>query len=150
MKKHERIAALFLMILSVTTGQYSIFTLKLGSMQLPAAGFMPLLASIVLFVASLLWLLGSLGKDPDPRPFWEARGWLKPLLAAVVVFGYAFIMDKAGYLLSTLLFMLAWQLAIEREKPVKAGIIALVATIAMWLLFSKLLNVQVPAGILPL
>jgi hypothetical protein len=149
-KKYERIAALFLMILSVTTGQYSIFTLKLGSMQLPAAGFMPLLASAVLFVASFLWLLGALGQDPDPRPFWEARGWLKPLLAAAVVFAYAFIMDEAGYLLSTLVFMLSWQFIIEREKPVKAAIIAVVTTLAMWLLFSKLLNVQVPAGILPI
>lgn len=150
MKKHERIAALFLMILSVITGQYSIFTLKLGSMQLPAAGFMPMLASAVLFVASLLWLLGSLGKDENARPFWEGRGWLNPLLAALVVFAYAFIMDKAGYLLSTLLFMVAWQFIIEREKPVKAAVISLVTTVVMWLLFSKLLAVQVPTGILPL
>jgi len=150
LKKHERMAALFLTLLGLTTASYSLFKLKLGSMQLPAAGFMPFLASLVLVVASFLWLMGSLGKDPNPQPFWEGRAWLKPLLAAATVFGYAFIMGKAGYLLSTLLFMLVWQFVIEREKWLKATIIAVVATAAMWLLFSKLLNVQVPTGILPI
>ncbi|HWI65092.1 MAG TPA: tripartite tricarboxylate transporter TctB family protein [Symbiobacteriaceae bacterium] len=150
MKKYERIAALFLTLLGITTGVHAWLNLGLGTMQLPAAGFMPFVASIVLAVSSALWLLGNLSPDPSPRPFWVDKGWLKPLLAFVAIFLYTVLIEPVGYLLATLVFMLLWQFVVEREKWLKATLISVIATAVMWLLFSKLLGVPVPAGLLGL
>lgn len=148
MKKHERIAALVLTLLGLTTGYHSWANLKLGTMNLPAAGFMPFVASAVLVIASVLWLVAVLGKDEQPQPFWEGRGWLKPLLAMVGIFAYALSMEFVGYTLATLLFMLFWQFFIEREKWLKATLVGVIATAVMWVLFSRLLGVPVPTGML--
>lgn len=148
MKKHDRIAAIFLLLVGLSAGVHSWANLNLGTMQLPGAGFMPFVASSILTLSAGAWLVGSLGKAADPQPFWEGKGWLKPLLAVLIMLLYAFGMPAAGYLLATLLFMLAWQFIIERERWLKATLIAVITTAAMWLLFTRLLGVPLPAGIL--
>lgn len=148
MKKYDRIAALFLTLFGLTTGVHSWLNLGLGSMDLPAAGFMPFVSSTILTVSSAVWLISSLGKDPHQLPFWEGRGWLKPTLATVFMLAYAWSIDKVGYLLATLAFMLVWQFVIEREKWLKGAIISVVTTVVLWYLFSKLLAVPLPTGML--
>lgn len=148
MKKYERMAGVFLVLVGLATGVHSWLNLKLGTMQMPDSGFMPFVASMVLVVCSALLVLSSLGKDEKPEPFWEGRGWLKPALAVFMMLFYAWSMDMLGYLFSTLVFMLVWQFVIEREKWLKASIVSVAATVVMWILFSKLLGVPLPTGIL--
>jgi putative tricarboxylic transport membrane protein len=147
-KKYDRIAAAFLALVGIAAGVHAWVNLHLGSMKLPDSGFMPFIAGTVLAVSSILWFLQSMGADANAHPFWEGRGWLKPTLAAVMMLFYAFTRDKIGYLLSTLVFMLIWQFFLEREKWLKATLVSAIATLAMWLLFSKLLGVPLPTGIL--
>lgn len=148
MEKYERIAALFLTLVGITTGAHSWLNLKLGTMNMPDSGFMPFLASLVLVIASGLWFMSALGQAGRSQPFWEGRGWVKPLLAILFMLVYAWSMDLIGYLLATLVFMLVWQFFVEREKWLKATVISLISTAVMWLLFSQLLGVPLPTGIL--
>lgn len=136
------------MLVGVAAGVHSVVNLGLGNMQLPNSGFMPFLASVLLVVASAAWVVGSLGKDLDPRPFWVDRGWLKPGLAVLMMLFYAWSMDNIGYVLATLVFMLVWQFLIERERWLKATVVSVTATVVMWLLFSQLLGVPLPTGML--
>lgn len=148
MKRYERLAALFLILVGITTGLHAWLNLGLGNLQLPDSGFMPFLGSLLLIGCSLIWLLGNLGPDSAPVPFWAGRDWLRPLLSVLLMLFYAWSIDWLGYLLATLVFMLTWQLGIERERWQKAGLIALASTAVMYLLFAKLLAVPLPTGIL--
>jgi hypothetical protein len=53
-------------------------------------------------------------------------------------------METVGYITSTLIFMVAWQQIIEREKWVKTMVISLAGTFAMYALFVYLLRVPIP------
>jgi uncharacterized MnhB-related membrane protein len=57
-------------------------------------------------------------------------------------------MIPLGYILSTLIFLVSWQLMIEREKLLKTAIITIVGTAIMFFLFYYLLGVPLPEGIL--
>jgi hypothetical protein len=57
-------------------------------------------------------------------------------------------MEPLGYMLSTFIFLVAWQFAIEREKWLKTGAIAIIGTVAMYAIFSYLLRVPLPEGLL--
>ncbi|HYF79365.1 MAG TPA: tripartite tricarboxylate transporter TctB family protein [Symbiobacteriaceae bacterium] len=150
MKKHERIAGLFLIMAGIATGIHSWWNLHLGSLRHPDSGFQPFLASVLLVAASTVWVLGSLGRDEDPQPFWAKGGLVRPALACLFILVYAWSMVPVGYVLSTLLFMLLWQFLLERERWLRAAVISLISTAAMWLIFAKLLAVPLPEGIFKL
>jgi putative tricarboxylic transport membrane protein len=145
-KKHNRIAGLFLLLVGIATAVHSWLNLGLGDLSMPGSGLQPFVASLVLVIASALWVLENLSTDPNPQPFWEGRAWAKPLAAFVLMLAYALLMDALGYALATLLFMGIWQFGIEREKWLKSTIVAVITTAVMWFLFSNLLAVPLPGG----
>ena len=60
----------------------------------------------------------------------------------MVLYGWA--MEAVGYITSTLIFMIAWQQIIEREKWLKTMLISVLGTLAMYALFVYLLRVPIP------
>ncbi len=150
MKKHDRMAGLFLIVVGITTGVHAWLNLKLGSLSRPDSGFMPFIASILMIVCSVTWILNSRGTDEKKAPLWVPGEWYRPAFALAILVAYALTMSPLGYLLSTLLFMLAWQFLVEREKWLKATIVSVLGTAGIYLLFVTLLGVPVPPGILSL
>lgn len=148
MKRYERLAGLILIAVGIASALYAAQTLKLGTPSRPDSGFLPFIASLLLVVVSAQWVIGALGRDEHPQPFWEPGSWVRPLLALGLMVLYAVAMEPIGYALSTLAFMLAWQLGVERERVVKGAVVAVVATGVMWALFSYLLGVPLPEGLL--
>ena len=69
------------------------------------------------------------------------------LLSVAIMFTYAALMETLGYTLSTLVFLVAWQVLIEHEKWRKTAIIAIVGTASMYVIFVYLLGVALPDGI---
>jgi len=53
-------------------------------------------------------------------------------------------MEEIGYITSTLLFMVAWEQIIERERWVKTIVIAVLSTMSMVVLFVYFLNIPIP------
>ena len=78
--------------------------------------------------------MGETGKRMPYRPITS--------LALMILYGWT--MEALGYITSTLIFMVAWQQIIEREKWVKTMVIAVLATAAMYSLFKLFLKVPIP------
>lgn len=150
MKRHERIAGLFLLLVGVAVAIDSYFSLGFGSFLVPGAGFLPFWYGVALAVLSAIWVLGNRGPEENPIPFWEKGHWVRPVIAFIAMVVYGWLMDKLGYVLSTFLFVIAWQQLIEREKWGKTLLISVLGTAAMYLLFGHFLRVPLPQGILPL
>lgn len=147
--KYNRFAAVFLILVGIATGFHSWWNLHLGSMQHPDSGFQPFLASVLLVVCSTIWLMQNLGKAEKEEPFFEGP-WLRPTLALVLMFLYGLAFERLGYVVATLLFMLAWTFLVEREKWLKSVLVSVITTAAMWLVFAKFLTVPLPGGVLDL
>ena len=144
MKKYERMTALITVLGGMAIMYYAWHTLKLGSIHVPDAGFLPFLCGIGLAILGVVWILVLQWTKEQETDSAEKRLWHRPLLSLALMILYGWAMETVGYITSTLIFVIAWQKVIEHEKWLKTMIIALLGTIAMYALFVYLLKVPIP------
>jgi putative tricarboxylic transport membrane protein len=142
-KKYERITAVVTFLGGVWIMVYAWGTLKLGSIHMPDAGLLPFLCGASLAVMGIIWALMLQWSRAKEAPA-EKTLWYKPLLSLLLMVVYGWAMEALGYITSTLLFMIAWQQIIEREKWIKTIVIAVLGTAAMYALFVLFLKVPIP------
>jgi putative tricarboxylic transport membrane protein len=129
---------------------YSHVYLKLGILISPGAGFLPFLCGIALIALGAVWrfqLMLSRRPEKDTAAATEAKpagSRLKLFLAFLTTVVYAFLFERVGFLLATVVFMLGWQRVVERERWVKALIVTVLSAAALFLLFRTLLHVELP------
>lgn len=145
MKKYERITALIMALGGLWIVYYAWDTLKIGSIHVPDAGFLPFLCGTGLVMLGIAWFLAlQWRKERQTEASREKRLWHRPLLSLVLMVLYGLAMEAVGYVTSTLIFMVAWEKIIEREKWIKTLIISLLGTLAMYALFVYFLKVPIP------
>jgi hypothetical protein len=122
---------------------YAWQSLKLGSIHMPDAGLLPFLCGGSLVILGVIWAL-MLQWSPAKEASGEKALWHRPVISLGLMVVYGWAMETIGYITSTLLFVIAWQQIIEREKWVKTILIAVLGTAAMYALFVLFLKVPVP------
>ena len=161
MVRAEKVSSLVLIVFGLFVAYYSRQYLKLGIMITPGAGFLPYWIGIALTVLGAIWFLNTLlsrrrsGAGGEERVAVNAaaekealRGRIlsKFLPGVLLVILYAWLFEKAGYLVSTALFMVGWQKVVEKEGWRKTAVIAVLSAGCMYALFSYLLKVYLPTG----
>ncbi len=150
MSRSDNITNLIVIGLGLFVTYYSYVYLKLGILISPGAGFLPFLCGTALIVLGAVWRFQlMLARRPvkdtaattDAQP---AGSRLKLFLAFLTTVVYAFLFERIGFLLATVVFMLGWQLVVERERWVKALIVTVLSAAALFLLFRTLLHVELP------
>jgi hypothetical protein len=159
--RSERIASVVLVALGLFVMFHAHQYLKIGRMISPGAGFLPFIVGMALTVLGALWFVQTLctRKAPGPetpvsrseevaeRPeSCRARMLRRFLPGVLLVIIYAWLLEKAGYLVSTTLFMVGWQKVVEREGWLKTIVTALLSAGGMYMLFAYLLKVFLPTG----
>ena len=145
MRKYERITALITVLAGMAIMVYAWRTLKLGSIHVPDAGFLPFLCGAGLAILGIVWILIlQWTKEKESEGPAEKRLWHRPVLSMVLMLIYAWAIETFGYITSTLVFMVAWQKVIEKEKWFKTALISVLGTLAMYALFVYLLKVPIP------
>ena len=147
MKRWERIAAAFLTFIGVGAAAQA-YQLGFGSMHYPGPGFFPFWLGVFLALVSFLYFVTQLGSDPKPVALWTKRTWVRPTLAAVVMFIYALFIGWIGFFTATFLLFLVWLILIEREKWLTVGLVSVLGTIGLYYIFTVFLKVSLPKGIL--
>jgi len=61
---------------------------------------------------------------------------------------YAFFFEILGYAISTFLMFMAGTLYLDRRHPLRDGVIAVISSFVLYFIFTLLLRVQLPAGLL--
>jgi hypothetical protein len=138
---------------------HSYYYLKLGILIAPGAGFLPFLCGLALIALAVIWRLQSilikhrpkaeLAGDPL-RAAGEAESALQPVsrvklvLAFATTVVYAVLFERIGFFLATLVFMLTWQVVVERQHWLRAIVITVLCSVAMYSLFRLLLHVELP------
>ena len=61
---------------------------------------------------------------------------------------YAFFFEILGYAIATFLMFMAGTLYLDRRHPVRDGVIAVISSFVLYYIFTILLRVQLPAGLL--
>lgn len=120
--------------------------LGLGNVHEPGPGFFPAMISGALVLGGLgcafrAWYARA---DGEPRP-WMERSAVKA--AALIVLLCVFF-AVGGFVPCAVLFLFAMMRFVGQVKVVKAAAMAVIVTLVMWLLFERLLSVQLPTGFL--
>ena len=118
----------------------------MGTFRHPGVGFLPFALSIILIALSLALIISRWKKETPSTPFWSRRSWLRPLLGVVILGLYALVIEKLGFPLTTLIFLLVWMGVIERIHWLKMVSISIGVTLVLYLIFGFFLEVPVPMG----
>jgi hypothetical protein len=161
MSKSHNITNLVVIALGIFVVYHSYSSLKLGILISPGAGFMPFLCGIALIVLGIVWRIQAIifksparvkhaGEPSETVCEVETApvpgSWVKLFLAFVATVVYASLFERIGFFLSALLFMLGWQMVVERQRWLKAIIIAILCAVALYTLFKFLLRVELPSN----
>ncbi len=158
MSKSHNVANLVFIALGIFVTLYSHYSLKLGILITPGAGFLPFLCGLALIVLGIVWRIQTMifksparvkysgvpSAEVKAAPLRASR--IKLCLAFLATVIYAFLFERIGFFLSTVLFMLGWQMVVERQRWLKAIIITILCAVAMYTLFKLLLRVELPSN----
>ncbi|GIG69131.1 tripartite tricarboxylate transporter TctB family protein [Phytomonospora endophytica] len=76
--------------------------------------------------------------------------WRTPALVAVLLVAYVLLLEHAGFVLSTAVFYLATSRVLGSRKWIRDIIVAVVLALGVYLAFTRLLDIVLPEGVLPL
>jgi len=147
-KSWQRYAGVFLLIISAVVIEQSVWVLRLFDHGQPGSGFMPFGLGVILAVLAVLLIATHLGKDERPRPFWEPKAWLHPLLAVVITAVYIVVFDDIGAITSVVVLVTGWLWVVERKSVVVSVSTGALTGLVVYLVFDRLLQTPFPRGIL--
>lgn len=150
MQRAHQISSLFLMILAIFTGVISI-QLGVGGLDLMGTGFMPLLASMLLFALSLIDFISSLvkgrtGKKDKKGPTLGELTKPAMLIGALIV--YVYFLSSVGFPIMTFLLVYVLFVMMQPKKWHLDLFFAALVSAGTFLFFDVALKVRLPAGIL--
>jgi len=147
MRKYDLYCALTLLLVSMFVSAMS-FKFGLGSLRTPGPGFFPFLIGLLLGCISLVMIVipyeGSLkGRIPNERPSF-GRNVLPTL---IILFAYAFAMERLGYIISTSFLLLYLFKVTGSRRWFTSILMTLIVVSLTFLFFNLLLNAPLPKGI---
>jgi putative tricarboxylic transport membrane protein len=147
MKKSATLASISLLALAFAALIESM-KLPFGSVSAPAAGFFPLVLSVLLALTSLLGFVAALRQREASLVEEQSLTWKKILLTlgALLVFALAF--ERVGYLVATFLFIIFLLRVVEGKSWGLTLGVGLSAAIISYVIFGLLLGTPLPAGFL--
>ena len=120
----------------------------MGRVKHPGPGFLPFGLAICLIALSLGLIFKNRKGNTSSTPFWPRRAWFRPLLGVTSFIFYALVIQRLGFLLSTLLFLIIWMRLIERVRWRTLIGISIGTTAGLYFIFVFFLDVPVPMGFL--
>ena len=123
------------------------------------SGFWPLLSLGVTTILSLIWLIGNLRRysrekkeavEERPAPETVAvkrAGQKKIALCSLCLLAYIIITPLIGFILSTVLFILTFVLALEEKRRLVLIISPPLITAVVFLIFAKFIMMPLPKGV---
>jgi putative tricarboxylic transport membrane protein len=139
------LAALALSIFVVERG----FVLKMGTINDPGSGYVVVYAGALMVIFSLIILYGAI-KDGGPTflSHWRDVLWTKPLVVIALLVAFTLVFETAGFLLSTMVLLVALLRGIDPVPWPRAIPIAILVPLICWYVLQKLLLIQLPSGVL--
>ncbi len=146
MKWLNQVTCLLLLGFSILI-MVSSLKIGVGNFQAPGPGFMGFLASMLLFILSLITLIQESKRGSEEKASFGWEGLFKPFIIIVALCSYALIFDTLGFLLSSFILMWVMLLISSPRKWYYHIFVAFIIVNMSYLVLCKLLRVIFPAGI---
>jgi putative tricarboxylic transport membrane protein len=123
--------------------------LPLGNLREPGPAMLPISLSILLCVSGGLWLIYGKKKQEAGKIVWSAlvKRLITPGKILLATAGFVFIFERAGYLVTSFLYVFVLFFWISRFRFLIALGLALLIGAGSWYFFGRVLGVPLPQGI---
>lgn len=124
--------------------------LPFGTLRVPQTAFFPKGLAALLAILSLVLLAQAFARTEAPLDSNKigAAGWIRIGATLATLAGFAIVLERLGFLLTTFLLMICLLRAIEAQSWGKVIAVALATSLITYGLFSRLLGVPLPTGVL--
>lgn len=120
--------------------------LPLGTPLEPMPGFVPLMVSILLLSTSLIQLVRAFSNATGSVAIGEQ--WRRPAAIIIGLLVYSATLDFLGYIIATSALSLLILRVLEPKSWASSIVIAIAVSVASFVLFDRLLEVNFPKGLL--
>lgn len=155
MRTGDIIAAAFWLAVAVGI-TWCGWDLGLGTLSDPGPGGMIFWVGAVMTALSLTTLAAALRRAPADGPskehtgrladLWQGtRWWLVPYVVVLLML-YAWLLPALGFVATTALLLLVLFMTIDRQSWIAPPMGAVLATLAVYIVFHRWLGTQLPAG----
>lgn len=152
MNRQDQLSSLVWLFVGLFIIVGSLYSLKVWTASEPGPGLFPLIAGILLSFMSLIILIkGTFTKTLEKkslRVLWSGLKWKKVFYMTGALLIYSLILDFIGFILSTLLLLIFLFIGIQPQKWKVAIGLSLFTSVGSYLLFYRILQVQLPRGLL--
>lgn len=148
----NKVSAIVLFLFSIL---YLILTIKLPKYELVPvdADVVPLVLGITLLILSImLFFIKSTEADEEkqsPIIPEKKEDFIMILVVAILIFLYIFLLERLGFVLTTILFLFVTTLSLGYKKHISNVIVSIVVPTVFYIVFDMLLDISLPSGILP-
>ena len=152
MKKRDRVSSLFFLVVGILfiigSFDYAIWD-RYG----PGPGFFPLLLGIIFSFLSFLLIVSIFMKEHPGEELVESDSLNFPIIHKTMIyliflFCFYFLFNRLGFLLTILFFMMGVLILFSRKSIKFSLSLSIFTSILTYLIFVRLLGVQLPGGIL--
>jgi putative tricarboxylic transport membrane protein len=107
------------------------------------SAFPYIIGGLMALLATVLFLQSK--PNPAGERFWIRHG--RPLLLGVSLFAYIRLLEPLGFLMSTFAYLTLGHLWLGERSWFRATALGAGITVALWLLFDRLLDIKLPVGL---
>ena len=109
-----------------------------------AADFYPKCLFGALVLCGLFLMYQSFMKLPEERQTFPRTDWKSVIITFVLMFAYAFLLDIAGFIISSILFMFVFMLFLGERNWKTLILVPVLGSIGVFLVFGKLFMIALP------
>ena len=103
---------------------------------------------IIFSVASIIFALRGKSKGSVEPLRLSDKGVQRGLITLAATIIFCAVLEPLGFIPSAILFLALMMLLMGNRKPLQLIIAPVLVTFSIWLIFEKLLNLSLPAGVL--
>ena len=162
-KREERIASVIMTIFSAAYFTSTFFAIPTSAIhQVVGPAVFPRAVGFLMLLISVIYLtqqMRGLAKEADEKRAAiigadekvETKADIKTMAVMVLIMiVYALLFEPLGYAVTTFLSFMAGVFVLNRKHLLRDTIVGLVASFGMYFIFTTLLKVQLPAGVMSL
>lgn len=150
MNRQDQVSSFVWLISGLLIVIGSVSLLDVGTFYNPGPGLFPLMMGILLsFLSSIILIKATSKKEAEKGSIgvlWAGLNWRKMLYTIGALFIYSLIVNLIGFLLTTFFLLIFLFRAIEPQKWKIAIGSSILISIGFYLVFDRLLQVQLPRG----
>lgn len=146
--RRDAFAALFLFVLFAAYGLQATQIAVFPGQELEP--FKPKTMPIALAIGGMLLcvarILQALRATPSAAVDWATYDWKRAAILCVVMLGYGFLFNRAGFIPATTLFLLAGFYTLGERRVTMLLFLPLVFSVLFWLTMTRLLDLYLATG----